>query len=41
MYRGRFGINKKTVLTTAELDALKEVIDISEAEFNATYGNDK
>lgn len=41
MYRGRFGINKRTVLTTAELDALKEVINISEAEFLATYGNDK
>ncbi|WP_289097946.1 hypothetical protein [uncultured Pseudoalteromonas sp.] len=41
MYRGRFGINKKTVLTNAELDAIKEVIDISEAEFQATYGNDK
>ena len=41
IYRGRFGINKKTVLTTAELDALKEVIDISESEFHATYSSDK
>lgn len=41
MYRGRFGINKKTVLTTAELDALKEIIDISESKFHATYCSDK
>ena len=39
IYRGRFGINKKTVLTTAELNSLKEIIDFSEAKFQATYGN--
>jgi hypothetical protein len=41
MYRGRFGINKKTVLTGAEIDALKEVTSMSESEFNARYSSDK
>lgn len=39
VFRGRYGINKKTVLTSAELDALKEVISISESEFSARYLN--
>ncbi len=37
LFRGRYSINKRTVLTPMELDALKEVIDISESEFNARY----
>lgn len=41
MYRGRFGINKKTILTTAELEALKDVTDMSESEFYARYSGEK
>jgi len=41
MYRGRFGINKKTILTTVEIDALKDVTGISESEFHARYSGDK
>lgn len=40
LFRGRYGINKKTVLTSAELEALKEVIDISESEFSARFLKD-
>ena len=40
-YKKRYGINKKILLTTAELDALKEVIDMSESEFDARFSRDK
>lgn len=41
MYRGRFGINKSTVLTLAELKALKDVLGMSESEFHARFVRDK
>ena len=41
MYRERFGINKSTVLTPAELKALKEVLDMSESEFHAKFVREK
>jgi len=40
-YKKRYGINKKTLLTAAELDALKEVIDISESEFYARFSKER
>lgn len=40
IYRGRYGLNKKIVLTTDELEALKDTTDMSESEFHARYCRD-
>ena len=41
IYKGRYAINKKQVLTSAELDALKEVTGMSDSEFHARFSGDK
>lgn len=37
VYRGRYGFNKKTILTAAEIESLRDLLGIDESEFNARY----
>lgn len=38
LFRGRYGLNKKTVLSSPEFEVLKDACNISESEWAARYG---